>query len=77
MHILQAIRDPNVFAPFFRGPTWDTWLVFLAALFALPLTPDQLAVYQQFTGRTALPAHPFAEAWLCCGRRSGKSSSSL
>ena len=34
MNILQAIRDPNVFAPFFRGSTWDAWFVFLAALFA-------------------------------------------
>ena len=62
-----------MFAPFFRGATWDTWFVFLAVLFGLPLTSEQLAVYQRFTGRTALPAHPFAEAWLCCGRRSGKS----
>jgi hypothetical protein len=44
MHILQAIRDPNVFGPFFRGSTWDTWLVFLAVLFGLPLTSEQVAV---------------------------------
>ena len=57
MNIIQAIRDPNVFAPFFRGSTWDTWLVFLAVLFGLPLTSEQLAIYQRFTGRTTLPAH--------------------
>jgi len=54
MNILQAIRDPNVFGPFFRGSTWDTWLVFLAVLFGLPLTSEQLAVYQRFTGRVLL-----------------------
>jgi phage terminase large subunit-like protein len=54
------------------SPTWAAWRAFCATLFAL-LTPDQLAVYQQFTGRIAPPAHSFTEAWLCIGRRGGKS----
>jgi hypothetical protein len=73
MNILQAIGDPKVFAPFFRGDTWGAWRVFLAALFALPLSSEQLAVYQQHTGRSAPPAQPSHESWLVCGRRSGKS----
>ena len=73
MNIIQACRDPKVFGPFFRGPTWEPWFVFLAALFALPMTPDQLEIYKQFTGRTMPPAHPLCEAWLCIGRRGGKS----
>lgn len=73
MDILQAIKDPAVFAPFFKGKTWDAWFVFLAALFALPMTPEQLQVYQKHTGRTTPPTSPIFEAWLCCGRRSGKS----
>ena len=35
MNILHALNDPEVFAPFFRGDTWDSWRVFLAALFAI------------------------------------------
>jgi Terminase large subunit, T4likevirus-type, N-terminal len=45
----------------------------LCALFALPMSDEQLAIYQQCTGRSTPPTTPFLEAWLCCGRRSGKS----
>ena len=73
MNIIQACRDPKVFGPFFKGKTWDAWLVFLCALFALPMTPEQLQVYQKHTGRTTPPTSPLHEGWLVCGRRAGKS----
>ena len=73
MNILQALADPKVFAGHFRGPTWDAWRVFLAALFALPMTPEQWAIYQRHTGRSVPPTTPALEAWLCIGRRGGKS----
>jgi hypothetical protein len=73
MNILTAIEDPKVFGPHFRGSTWRVWRVFLAALFGLPLTSEQLVLYQQHTGRTAPPTAPAGEAWLCIGRRGGKS----
>ena len=62
MNILQALDDPNVFGPFFRGPTWGAWRAFLAALFGLPLTIEQLAIYQKHTGRSTPPAQPSNEA---------------
>ena len=73
MNILQALDDPKVFAQFFKGPTWSAWRVFLAALFALPMTPEQLATYQKHTGRGTPPTQPLHEGWLVCGRRAGKS----
>ena len=73
MNILRALDDPKVFAPFFRGSSWQVWRVFLAALFGLPLTSEQLAAYTKHTGRTTAPTKPLHEAWLVCGRRSGKS----
>jgi hypothetical protein len=73
VNIIDAIADPQVFAKHFRGPTWDAWKAFLAALFALPMTPEQLAVYQKHTGRSSPPTVPLKESWLICGRRSGKS----
>ena len=73
MDILQALDDPALFAPHFRGDTWRTWKVFLRSLFALPMDDDQLAIYRRHTGRTALPTQPFGEAALVCGRRGGKS----
>jgi hypothetical protein len=73
MNIIQALDDPKVFGKHFHSPSWDVWRVFLAALFALPMTPDQLAAYQRYTGRTTPPTAPIYEAWLCIGRRGGKS----
>lgn len=72
--ILDAARDPNLFGPWFRKPeTWSAWFAFLSALFALPMSEDQVAIFKQCTGREAPPATPATEAWLVCGRRAGKS----
>jgi hypothetical protein len=74
MNILQAIDDPALFAPWFRDrATWAAWRTFLAALFGLPMTGDQLEFYRERTGRADVPAGEVAEAWLICGRRAGKS----
>src|SRR5258707_1350712 len=71
--ILDAKNSPEMFGPYFRGGSWAAWDAFLAALFALPPTPNQVATYQRFTKRTAWPTSPAREAWLACGRRAGKS----
>ena len=72
--ILDALCDPKLFGPWFKDPaTWAAWHAFLAALFAQSMTPDQLAIYQACTGRTAPPTAASSEAWLICGRRAGKS----
>jgi hypothetical protein len=73
VNILDATRDPNVFGQHFRTETWDAWLAFLCALFALPMTDEQLAIYRKYTGRETPPAEPLHEAWLICGRRADKS----
>jgi hypothetical protein len=75
MDILTAVSDPQLFAPWFRDQaTWRAWHAFLAALFALPMTDEQLAIYREHTGRTGPPTTPFNEGWLICGRRAGKSA---
>ena len=72
--ILDLCDDRNVFGAWFKDrATWQAWFAFLAVLFGLPLTAEQLAIYQQCTGRQAAPSGPFFEAWLICGRRAGKS----
>ena len=73
MNILDATSDPQVLGKHFRGNTWDAWRRFLCALFALPMTTEQLAIYQKHTGRSTPAAEPAQEAWLVCGRRAGKS----
>ena len=47
MNILQALDDRQVFAPHLRGNSWGAWRVFLAALFGLPMSEQQLAIYHQ------------------------------
>jgi hypothetical protein len=71
--ILEALDDPDLFAPLFRGDTWHRWRVFLAALFGLPLEGEALDLYRDHTGRLTAPAKPFREAALVIGRRGGKS----
>ncbi|WP_216856204.1 hypothetical protein [Acidisphaera sp. S103] len=71
--IAEALTDPSMFGPHFRGPSWDAWRAFVAALFAAPMTDVQMATFQQCTGRTVAPVTPFTEAALVVGRRGGKS----
>lgn len=76
MNILAAMDDPKLFAPWFaRKPeSWTAWRAFIAALFGLPMTDAELAIYRQCVGHSGdAPALPFTEAWLVCGRRAGKS----
>ena len=65
MNILQAIDDPKVFGAFFRGPTWDVWRVFLAALFALPMTQRAARDLQKHTGRTHATDTAVARGMAC------------
>jgi hypothetical protein len=72
--IINAIEDKRLFGPAFKDlSTWRSWLAFLAALFALPMSDAEADVWQECTGRRSPPSKAFSEAWLVCGRRSGKS----
>jgi hypothetical protein len=73
MNILEALDDPALFAPHFKGNTWDTWKAWLAALFALPMSDDQMVLFRRHTGRETAPTTAFTEAELIVGRRGGKS----
>ena len=74
MTLLEAMADQQLFARWFRDPaTWAAWRAFIAALFALPMTPEQLTIFKECTGRNAPQVKPATEAWLICGRRAGKS----
>lgn len=57
----------------FKGASWATWGVVLRAIFGLPMSEADLAVYRTLTGRETAPTAPFREVWLICGRRAGKS----
>jgi hypothetical protein len=72
--ILDAMRDQRLFGKAFRDEaTWRAWQAFLAALFGIAMSAEQAETFRACTGRSGLPDRPFREAWLVCGRRSGKS----
>jgi hypothetical protein len=72
--IVEALTDHELFGRVFQPTTaWSAWRVFLAALFGLPMSDDQVAVYRGHTGRQRPPGAPAREAWVVVGRRGGKS----
>ena len=53
MNLLQAMRDPNLFGPWFKSQdSWRTWESFIAALFALPMDEAQVDLFRTCTGGT-------------------------
>ncbi len=74
LSITESMLRPEWFADYFPAPeSWVRWMTFLDAFQGLELTPDQMADYEKFTGRTDPPSKPFDTAYVISGRRSGKS----
>lgn len=74
MDIISAINDRHLFRPLFKDlDTWAAWQAFLKSLFALPMTDEEVGLYQACTGRETVPSQPFRECWTVAGVRSGKS----
>lgn len=78
MNIIDAIADPQLFAPYFGGnaSTWGNWLVALRAVYGLKIPPGPgRKLVHECTGRQArlLPCDGFREVLVLAGRRSGKS----
>ncbi|HZK89493.1 MAG TPA: terminase large subunit [Stellaceae bacterium] len=72
--ILDWMDHPDIWGSWFRDPvTWRAWRVFLAALFGLPVSRKDRALYRECTGRAAPSKSGFLAAWLVVGRRGGKS----
>lgn len=78
--IIEACKEPKLFAPAFRSgwfkktdESWLPWFAFLKALFGLPMDEAELAIFKQCTGLDTPPDGGVFEAALICGRRSGKS----
>jgi len=70
--ILDAIKDDNLFRPFFSDKSWRNWKVFLRALFSLPMGPKSREIFHECTQRETRPKS-VEECWVIAGRRAGKS----
>lgn len=69
----EAMDSPALFRRWFSPPkSWAAWRVVGKAIFAEPMTPEELDVYRRYTGRQTPPTEPPGEAWLPIGRRGGK-----
>src|SRR5262249_13589296 len=73
MTLLDALDDPALFAAYFPRPAWNAWRAFAAALYGLGMSAAERVVYAAATGRQTPPTARAREAWVICGRRSGKS----
>lgn len=72
MNIIEAIEDKRFFRPLFKDvETWGSWMTFLQALFGLPI--DNMKTFQDCMGLKKVPGDRYREAFVICGRRSGKS----
>ena len=69
----EALSDPALFQPWFKGDTWNGWRAILKAAFALPMTDDERAFFRTVADRDP-PAKPVKELWIAAGRRAGKDS---
>ena len=68
LSILDCMADPKVFARELRpGPNWQAWRAFLAALFGLTPSAEQLAIFRHCTQRQTPRQGGYSEAWLNCG----------
>jgi hypothetical protein len=74
--IIEAINNPKLFGslPRFKMlDSWTAWLVVLKAIFGLPMTADDLVIFNRHTGRLSPPTGGSKETYLITGRRGGKS----
>jgi hypothetical protein len=63
----QALDDPSLLGASLAGPSWQAWRSLLLAAMGEELKPDELTIFQKFTGRTAPPPQRIEELWyLCC-----------
>jgi len=69
--IIDVIRNHQLFGslPAFRDPsTWASWLVWLKAVFALPMSAHELVIYRQCTGRQSPPSTELSLAGVAVSR---------
>jgi len=74
INIIQAIEDKNLFRPYFDDlSTWRNWIVFEKVLFGIELNKEEMKVLRKCMQLRKQPEERIREAWICSGRRSGKS----
>lgn len=78
MTIIDALQDIRLFGglPAFKDlSSWSAWIVFLKAVYGLPMTSGEAAIFRHHTGRSFYDPPPggWREIVLIVGRQAGKS----
>jgi hypothetical protein len=73
LSIIECMDDPNLFAPWFAGPSWAVWRAILKGAFALPMSEAEVELFRGVAERDP-PTRRVRELWIIAGRRSGKDS---
>jgi hypothetical protein len=73
INIVAAMNSPDLFQPFFTGPSWDGWRSILKAAFCLPMTDGEREFFRTIAERDP-PTSKVSELWIVAGRRAGKDS---
>jgi hypothetical protein len=71
--VSDAMASPKLFAPFFTGPSWDTWRAVIKAMFAEKMTAAEIDAFRAVAERDP-PQQRVSEAVFVCGRGAGKDS---
>jgi hypothetical protein len=74
VNIIEAMRDPALFEPWFRGASWNHWRTVLKAAYGMRLGKSELEFFRSVSGGRAPPEKRVRELWICAGRRAGKDS---
>jgi len=72
----RALKDPKLFGPILKGPSWLGWRALLIASMGEKLTAEEREAFARLTGRLAEPGERVDEFWGVVGRRGGKSRAS-
>ncbi len=76
MNIIDFLKDGDLggrIKSFANLKSWEPWMVFLKAVFALPLTTAEQQIFYECTGRKIPPTTPVEFVCAIIGRRGGKS----
>jgi hypothetical protein len=74
--IIDCINDEAIWGDnkFFRDPkTFAAWWTFLKVLFGESINLTETFTFRKATGRDQPRDEGYTEAWVCCGRKAGKS----
>ena len=72
--LVEAMNSPALFKPWFPGDTWGGWQAVLKAVYAQPMTADEIDFFKSIAGGREPPTRRVSELVAVCARRTGKDS---